>query len=81
MRHVWTDVDRIHRTELILISANSDLATPADADHDMRMQMAFEAGVSACIEFEVPQMKSDALTALSDEHLSRCAAEVTPSMR
>jgi len=46
-----------------------------DTDYHMNVAMAFQASIAARIQFEVPEMKRGALTALANQHLARRTGE------
>ena len=50
--------------------SDPDAAPAADADHDVCMMMAFQAGEAARFEFEITHMEPDLLATVSNQDLA-----------
>jgi hypothetical protein len=67
---VGSDVNRIHRSEFKFPTSDLHTAAAANADYDMRMMMAFQAGEAASFEFEVAHMELHLLAQVSNQDLA-----------
>jgi hypothetical protein len=81
MRLIGRDVDCVELPDRVARIADTRPAASAHPDNDVAMAMAFETCVTAGFQFEIPHVKSNSLAMFSGEHLARCAAELTASMR
>ncbi len=78
---IGSDINRIHRLEHVIPVPNADRPASAHADHDMSVTMLLQAGVAARLQFEITQVKRDALAEFSGQHLARGAGKFASGVR